>query len=81
MMVYLQLVLLDLSKAFDTIDHVILLRKFQVYGIRGLALSWFASYLANRTQCVSIDNCMSNSALITCGVPQGTILGPLLFLL
>ena len=52
-----------------------------MYGILGLAISWFASYLANRSQCVSIDNCMSNSVLITCGVPQDSILEPLLFLL
>ena len=79
MTVNLQLVFLDISKAFDTIHHEILLRKLGVYGIRGFALSWFASYLANRSQCVSIDNCMSNSVFTTFGVPQRLILGPLLF--
>ena len=74
-------IFLDISKAFGTIDLVMSLHKLEVCGIRGLALSWFASYLAYRTQRVSIDKCMSNSVLITCGVPQGSILGPLLFLL
>ena len=82
MTVNLQLVLLDHSNAFDLIDHKILLRKQKVYGIRGFALSWFASYLANQTQCVcDTGNCMSNSVLITGGVPQCSILGPLLSLL
>ena len=73
-------IFLDLSKAFDTINHDILLHKLEVYGIRGVALAWLASYRSNRMQCVSIDDCISESKLISCGVPQGSILEPLLFL-
>ena len=75
-------VFIDLSKAFDTVDHSILLRKLEIYGVKGKNLSWFQSYLSNRKQCVSISSNEHTSFLkITCGVPQGSILGPLLFIL
>ena len=71
----------DLSKAFDTIDHNILLHKLTIYGIRGLPNSWLESYLTNRTQYVELNSYKSNKISLTCGVPQGSILGPLLFLI
>ena len=72
---------LDFSKAFDTVDHNILFTKLEFYGIRDTALTWFKSYLSNRTQFVEYDNVQSDKKVITCGVPQGSILGPLLFLI
>ena len=72
---------LDLSKAFDTVDHAILLKKLYRYGLRGVMYDWFKDYLSNRIQCVELDNIYSVTKNIVCGVPQGSILGPLLFLL
>ena len=72
---------LDFSKAFDTVDHEILLVKLHHYGIRGVMLDWFRDYLSNRTQCVVYDEVSSELMPVKCGVPQGSILGPLLFLL
>ena len=74
-------IFLDFAKAFDTVNHQIFLKKLNYYGIRGLPLKWFESYLQNRTQCVSIGNITSDVDIVKCGVPQGSILGPLLFLI
>lgn len=71
----------DLRKAFDTVNHGKLLKKLQKYGIKGLAFSWFKSYLTDRKQFVHINNLNSPLLEITIGVPQGSILGPILFLL
>ena len=74
-------IFLDFQKAFDTVDHCILLDKLYFYGIRGQAFEWFSSYLHNRQQLVNYCGCESDFITIKCGVPQGSILGPLLFLL
>ena len=74
-------VFMDLSKAFDTLDHNILLDKLSNYGVKGTELSWFHSYLTGRKQFVDIDGTQSELLDIKTGVPQGSILGPLLFLI
>ena len=74
-------VFIDLKKAFDTVPHDGLLNKLFRYGIQDQPLSWFESYLTNRTQSVSIENHLSSAANISSGVPQGSALGPLLFIL
>ena len=74
-------VFLDLKKAFDTVDHHILLKKLYAYGIRGKVLKWFHSYLFNRSQYVIYDDMQSETHHVKCGVPQGSIMGPLLFII
>ena len=74
-------VFIDLEKAFDTVNHDILIKKLDFYGVRGISNQWFKSYLSNRQQRVKYKNTHSENLLITCGVPQGSILGPLLFLI
>ena len=74
-------IFIDLKKAFDTVDHTILLRKMEHYGVRNTSNVWFQNYLSEREQFVSINGIESETEKIVCGVPQGSVLGPLLFLI
>ena len=74
-------ILLDVAKAFDTVNHDILMRKLENCGIRRIPLEWFNSYLNERKQLVKINEVKSATLTIKCGVPQGSVLGPLLFLI
>ena len=74
-------IFIDLKKAFDTVDHKILLQKLEHYRIRGTSNLWFENYLSDRKQFVSINGVQSDTVSMICGVPQGSVLGPLLFLI
>ena len=74
-------VFIDLQKAFDTVKHNMLIDKLEYYGIRGIAQEWLKNYLKDRKQLVQIDDCASTLLSVTCGVPQGSMLGPKLFIL
>ena len=74
-------IFIDVKKVFETVNHDILLCKLHHYGFRGIINEWFASYLNNRMQTIQIGQHVSNKAIVTCGVLQGSVLGPLLFLL
>ena len=74
-------IFLDFSKAFDTVDHTIILQKLNCYGLKGTILSWFENYLSNRKQYVTYNSIKSTTENNNCGVQQGSILGPLLFLI
>ena len=77
---YTALVFIDLKKAFDTVDHDILLKKMQKYGVSGNELAWFTSYLQDRRQLCKVNGVSSRIEEIHCGLPQGSCLGPLLFI-
>ena len=74
-------IFIDLKKAFDTIDHDILAKKLYFYGVHGIAHKWLPSYLEDRKQFVQFNNYNSDTLKVYCGVPQGSILGPKLFIM
>ena len=78
---YSGMIIIDLQKAFDTVQHTILLEKLKAIGMEEIAVQWFQSYLTGREQLVDISDTFSEKCSVECGVPQGSILGPLLFLL
>ena len=73
-------IFMDLSKPLDTVDHKILITKLENYGVKGTNLLWFKSYLENRKHFIAYENLSISHISISCGMPQGSILGPLLFL-
>ena len=74
-------IFLAFSKAFDTVDHDILIEKLDFYGIRGIAKDWLASNLSDRQQFVTVNGVKCDLTSISCGIPQGSVFGPILFLL
>ena len=78
---YTSVTFIDLKKAFDTVSHEILINKLQLYGVAGKELRWFQSYPSNRQQCCKVNGKLSDLMEITCGVPQGSCLGQLLFII
>ena len=78
---YAHCIFLDFAKAFDTINHEIILQKLEYYGIRGKSLKWFDSYLTDRQQYTEVNKVLSDVDYIKYGVPQGSVLGPFIFLL
>ena len=74
-------ILMYLKRAFDTVDHSVLLNKLYHYGIREIINDWFSSYLSGRTQAIVVNSCISRKQMVPYGVSQGTVLGPLLFLI
>ena len=75
------MIIVDLQKAFDTFNHTVLLQKMKCIGFKESAIKWFQSYLSNREFFVTLENVFSDAGLVNCGVPQGSILGPLFFLI
>ena len=78
---YTGMVFLDLKKAFNMVDLKILVQKLKMYGLRDNACQWFVSYLSGRIQMTKVNGCLSESKVMKCGVPQGSVLGPLLFII
>jgi hypothetical protein len=75
------IIFLDLIKAFDCVDHDILIKKLSYFGCKGTTLNWFKSYLTNRKQMRRVNQVTSQPRIIRCGLPQGSNLGPILFLI